>query len=296
MSKHQRHHYVPRFYLDRWSGVDNKLGYFSWANGRLVYSRIGPKGAGVQTELYSIASATGPRRQQLETGFFTPDIDDPGALAMSKLVDDRADRLTPEEKAVFAKYLVAQQFRSPDFIAHIRAEGKQAMEGILEQNEAAYQSAKGEGHPSSLREWTQSSMAGLEDSLGVGMLPSLLSLPDAIDRICGMTWVVTDFSGSKHALLTSDRPVVFTCGIAKWKCIVALPLSPTLAFLAGNDRGYLKSVIDRDISSLAAALNQDVVRQAVLYVYCRDEAQRRFVENRMRKPDQITPPRFRGFS
>jgi hypothetical protein len=240
MVSHQKHHYVPRFYLDRWtSPLDKRLGYFQWINGALRYTRIGAKSAGVQTELYSLDKAFGRQRQQLETRFFTPDIDDPGARVIGKLVNDRADKLTPVEKAVFSKYLVAQRYRSPDFVAHIRAEGKLFMESMLERNEEIYQAAKQVEHPPSLREWIQSNMVGLEDSLGVGMLPNLVSQPDVINRICAMTWVVIDFSAAKHALMTSDMPVVFTCGIAERSCIVALPLSPTLAFMAGGDLGHL---------------------------------------------------------
>ena len=81
-------------------------------------------------------------------------------------------------------------------IAHLRAEGSQAVEGMVDQNEEAYQAARDEEHPSSLREWTQINMAGLEDSLGVGMLPALLSRSNAINKICSMTWVIIDFSCS----------------------------------------------------------------------------------------------------
>ena len=76
MAAHSNHHHVPKFYLDRWAskqpgdGDAGKLTYSFWAQGRLISSRIGPRGAGAEDGLYSQEFVPAARRQAVEKEFF----------------------------------------------------------------------------------------------------------------------------------------------------------------------------------------------------------------------------------
>ena len=35
MPTHKKHHFIPRFYFDRWKGADQKITYYSWLNDQL---------------------------------------------------------------------------------------------------------------------------------------------------------------------------------------------------------------------------------------------------------------------
>jgi len=62
------------------------------------------------------------------------------------------------------------------------------------------------------------------------MLPQLIDSRNVGQLIFEFHWWTVDFTASRISLLTSDRPLVMTNGLQKERCVIALPLSPRLAF------------------------------------------------------------------
>jgi hypothetical protein len=94
-----------------------------------------------------------------------------------------------------------------------------------------------------------------------------------------MQWGTFDLSNRAHSLLTSDRPVVMKQGLATPNAYVAIPLSPHMLFYA--TRTDVSGRIPRKAAEkIVVDANDAVTRQAVKYVYGRDESQLRFVQNR----------------
>ena len=294
MSTHKRHHYVPRFYLERWARQDNKIGYYHWANGQLIYRRIGPKGAAVEEGLYSLQEPHRGNSQAIETDFFTPRIDGPGAQVIAGLVEisGPVDTLNPEQRQVMSNYLIAQRYRSPDYISHVKGQGDDAATGIIERHEEEYLAARAESDPPTLEGWMELKGINLSDQLGVGLLPDLLSISEGGEKISSMSWHVLNVSTSRRDLLTSDRPVIFSHGIGLPECVIILPLSPQRLFLAANDRARLRRIVSRDLDSVVTNLNFDIVRQAARYVFSTDEKAHRFVEKHLSRPEQRKLPKF----
>jgi Protein of unknown function (DUF4238) len=87
--------------------------------------------------------------------------------------------------------------------------------------------------------------------------------------VLSFSWNIVNFERSSKLLLSSDRPCVYTEGLDKPDCIIALPLSPRHAFFAfrPNSRAQ-RRLMNIPISKLAAKLNDNVVRQAVTRAYC----------------------------
>jgi len=81
-------------------------------------------------------------------------------------------------------------------------------------------------------------------------------------------WHIVDFESSSKPLLTSDRPCVYTEGLDKPNCVIALPLSPRHAFFAFPPDSNAQRVLMKTPSSrLAEGLNESVVGQAVTRAY-----------------------------
>ena len=67
MSSPKAHHFVPRFYLARWTDSDGRLVVYARKNNRLVVDRLNPKSTGFEPGLYSISGVDEDKRQLIET-------------------------------------------------------------------------------------------------------------------------------------------------------------------------------------------------------------------------------------
>jgi Protein of unknown function (DUF4238) len=103
----------------------------------------------------------------------------------------------------------------------------------------------------------------------MGQLPTMASNPKAIKDILSFSWHIVNFENSSKPLLTSDRPCIYTEGLHKPDCVIALPLSPRHAFFAFRSKSRAQiALMNAPTSKLAAKLNETVVGQAVTSVYC----------------------------
>jgi hypothetical protein len=84
-------------------------------------------------------------------------------------------------------------------------------------------------------------------------------------RINGMKWIVYDLSKAPHQLLTSDRPVISTNGIAGPDAHILIPISPTKLFMAVNDRAEYNRLNRLGDKDLAASVNYTVARNAITF-------------------------------
>jgi hypothetical protein len=95
---------------------------------------------------------------------------------------------------------------------------------------------------------------------------SILALQRFIDNptigtlLNNMNWSVCDVSLTKYRFVTSDRPIVMTNGLGTRNGHLALPISPTIAFLATV---------------------KQVVRNATKFVWASDESQSALIKKQM---------------
>jgi hypothetical protein len=60
--------------------------------------------------------------------------------------------------------------------------------------------------------------------------------------IFGMHWTRHDLKNSKFRLLTSDRPIIMPLGLGDPRAYIALPVSPTVLFVAAHDPAFARSL------------------------------------------------------
>ena len=88
-----------------------------------------------------------------------------------------------------------------------------------------------------------------------------------------MQWFVIHFDETHHMLLTSDRPIVMTNGLAHATSHIVMPISPRRIFVAANNRETIKDLQDMaDAGGMAQKLNNRMARQARRYVYGVDDS------------------------
>lgn len=293
---HKEHHFVPEFYLRAWASPDEsqsaRLTCFKWILGQLKSDRISPKGAASERFLYSRHSAAPDQRQSVEREFFGARIDDPAAPAIAKMIRG-GETLSDAEATAFARYLLAQRYRTPGYIKHLRSEAALAVKDLIADIEPEYQRLSNGDLPDKLSDFMQRTMPALPDYLGIQSLPRLIEQPSLANILVGMEWGWGKLDVPGRTLLTGDRPVIYTRGLGDPACIVALPLSPTVAFFAMKDPERLRRLLAHPPRELIGRLNLHIASQARAYVYARDELQRRFLEKYFKRPEEQPPETFR---
>ncbi|MBC7663107.1 MAG: DUF4238 domain-containing protein [Caulobacter sp.] len=188
---HGNHHFVPEFYLRAWATSDEsqarRLTYYRWVQGRLIASRISPKGAAAEAELYASIDKEGGKSQTVEMDYFGPQVDDPAAPVITKMLAGNGP-LTSEDAAVFARYLLAQRVRTPGYVGHLRSEALLALDDVARSLEADYQKVRHETAPATMADFFRQSMPHVEHYIGVHSLPRLIDQPQLLADILGFDW------------------------------------------------------------------------------------------------------------
>lgn len=109
----RRHHFIPKFLLDRWTGRDGELvRYFRRGDGVIDRKRSSPGGVAYEDWLYETAGFPPEHAQQMEQKFFAP-IDDKAAKAHDLLAAKRGNELTEAMACDWARLIMSIWFRTP---------------------------------------------------------------------------------------------------------------------------------------------------------------------------------------
>jgi hypothetical protein len=120
-------------------------------------------------------------------------------------------------------------------------------------------------------------------------LPELINSERVITEIAFMRWTAANLGKTSYSLLTSDRPVIMTNGLAQADAHIAIPLSPNLLFLATKSDETRKAIASMSDDEIVEMVNHKVSEQAVKYVYGIDDRQLRFVAKRLGRMVSSTP-------
>lgn len=128
--------------------------------------------------------------------------------------------------------------------------------------------------------WVEQSTPAYLDNAAKNRLPGIIGDPETCDEIMNMLWVVVRIPAGCLDLLTCDFPVIMSPGVKDERCLIVVPLSPRLAFIANRSQ----KVIDIGLSNIEAFvtfLNRNLVGQAEKYVYGAHDGHLQFVEERL---------------
>ncbi len=123
------------------------------------------------------------------------------------------------------------------------------------------------------------------DNYGKQLLPGIITHEDTDNAINHMRWGTVGITQDFPDLLTCDRPLYLSHGVADERCFIALPLSPRFIFFATRKHATFDSVMAHGIEAVTKSLNELLVTQADKYVYGAHDRHLRFVENRLRRSE-----------
>jgi hypothetical protein len=168
----------------------------------------------------------------------------------------------------------------PDVIERLCTEAEDHLRRSLQEQPEEYEAVRGPNDPANLYEYMEQRQPGFVADFGICMLPDLLNHPPVAKKIFEMYWWPHHFKGATVDLLTSDRPLIIVPRLDDNHCVMALPLTPHLAFFATHSLIIAKRVASTPTSRLARLLNHETVRLADQYVYAANRNQEAFIRQR----------------
>jgi hypothetical protein len=289
MASNEKHHYVPRFYLNGWVTPDGeaqarRLTRFQWKGGRFLVERVVPRSTACLDRLYSLEGVPVHDQQRIETEFLAKIIDHPAGDVLHHMrTAGPGHDLVQSQRIAWTRFLMSLRIRSPEIMAQLNSDASSELRKHLTDVPDEYEEIKGEGDPETLLEFVEREAPGFIEDFGKRMLPGLIMDDKAFKKIHQMNWWTADFSTSKATLLTSDHPIIIMPGLDHPGCVLALPISPTLVFFACPDERVVQFLLHWKQELLVEWLNATIVRLAFEQVYAVDSRQEEFVRRRLNR-------------
>ena len=283
MSKEGKHHYIPIFYLKQWAGADGRLCEFSKPYDTVKPRFVHPDGTGFVHGLYKVPGLPPDVSQYIER-YFMQRADSKAAIAFKALLDPKVTEgdLTWDMKIHRAMFLYGLILRSPAHVAKVQKSVAERKPIIVDRVKL--------GKDGKMLPLPEQPAVPLRAPYAASeMLPGMFKSELLIQAINKMEWLTVHIHGGRHSILTSDRPIIMSNGIARPSDFLLIPLSPNTLFIAANSKKMMKRLQDMDLNELVVSVNDRVSKQAIDYVYGVDDKHLRFVCRRLGKRWKSTP-------
>jgi Protein of unknown function (DUF4238) len=287
MSDPRRHHFNPEFNLRQWAGADGLLCEIKKAHGKVEAQRKSPKATGFQHDLYRTDGVPDVLAQHVERNFMSK-LDNDAACALKKILSGDGTPWTGDERTAWTTFILSLLFRNPENVTiikdHIRALWDEGMRALG----AEYETRRRPTDPETFEGYVALTNLAAPEIGASNFLMETISNERVGPAIFNMHWTRHNLRHSKLRLLTSDRPIIMPFGLGDPQAYIALPVSPSILFLAARNRGFASSVARWKHTDLVKLLNKAIVSQARQFVWATDDSQLEFVRRYISKgPDRV---------
>ena len=281
MSIPVKHHYLPVFYLNRWTGADGRLCQFSRPHNDVVSHRKHPTQTGYVKRLYELPGLQPEEAQRIEQGFMQG-VDSLAAEALAMLEEDNP-RITRESKprSAWSRFIMSLLMRTPEDVAALKSGIAEEWMRNIPQLEANYAVKRGPADPATLEEFLAQREPENIERWAMSLAPHLIDHRKIGELLNNMRWLVRRIASDTGEFLTSDRPVVMSWTLTEQNAYLFLPIGPKAMFVAVNDVETQRMVEERDPAEQVEAINRFVVGRAIKYVYARDDKVLHYVRKHM---------------
>ena len=288
MTKAQKHHYIPCFYLKQWVGTDGRLCEFSKPYREVVPRRTSPDGTGYVRGLYTFHDLP-PRMANYLESVFLQRTDNLAHQAHAELLKENVD-LDGTKRSAWTRFLLSLIHRTPERMAGIRHLIRYNLPAVLGDLRVQYRDEFGEDLVGAFDEFVASINEQHISDYTLACLQRLIDSKEVGERVNEMLWHVQAIPRMGFPLLTADRPIIMTNGLNQSHSHLVIPISPWKLFIATNDRNTMTRLVRHlSVGRGAEKVNDMTVRQARRYVYSIDDTQLRFVLNRFGEHVPSTP-------
>lgn len=282
MSELQKHHYLPVFYLTRWSRPDGKVMRYYRPHKNVVASPISPKHTGFERGLYQLDGYSPGKENLIEREFMAAAVDDLAAQAMTILIERDNSKLTPNRRHDWTRFVLSLLVRNPEKVQEISRDAAQGLPKTLQVEPEQYAALRSENDPPTLYEWVEQNAPEIISNYGKQILPGIITHKTSTDALAQMRWWTVGISDGFPDILTGDRPVFMSHGLMDDACVIALPMSPQFVFFATRLQATFERIMSRGVKAVIRSINETMVLQAERSVYGAHDGHLRFVDNRLK--------------
>ncbi len=283
MSIPNKHHFLPEFYLSRWTGGPGKGRVYGYSRPRasVTVKPYAPSAVGFERDLYSIHGRNDPAlKQEVESGFMSPlDSRASEALAFMEAEGKRPD--DPKLRDGWTRFVMSLLYRSPERVAWLRRKINDGDAGTLKALSESYSALRVDGDPPTFEDYRTKMGSSLVDEAEALLIRKMIDNEWIGTHLNGMSWSVVRLPAPRYGLLTSDSPLMISNGVGIPDGFLILPLGPDTYFLAANRLQVAQSFTGQPVRALENAFNDAVVKQAEKWVIGATPGQLTFVERRL---------------
>jgi len=289
-SEGSRHHYIPVFYLRQWIGADGRLCQYSRPYDQVKALRKHPKGTGYERGLHNIPGLPPQSADLLERNFMAL-ADDWAARGLQTLLSAELsiDFEDIRVRAGWARFLYSLILRTPEYLENSKDLAFQTAAETVDHIKEEYQTLRQSSDPPTFEEFRAKFLANPANITVQRFLHKLIDSPTVVRKISDMRWFTVRIENSAFTLLTSDRPVIMTNGLAHAHSHIVMPISPIHLFVAVNTNQMARRLRSMKPGDLARRSNNLVSEQARRFVYGIDDSQLYFVSRRLGKMVRSSP-------
>ncbi|WP_243445629.1 DUF4238 domain-containing protein [Sphingosinicella microcystinivorans] len=183
--------------------------------------------------------------------------------------------------SAWARFLMSLLHRHPARIALLRQAVELNMDETVESVRQQYPSLRGKDDPESFEEYIANSRGRLQDGVLALLLTRIVDSEKVGNALLAMTWAVGAAQRTRFRFLTSDRPLMTSNGLGHRESLLVLPISPQSYFIAARRTETIETFRLNKPDDVIAGVNHAICLQAEEFVIGHDEAQKRFVDNRL---------------
>lgn len=234
MTQSRCHHFIPRFYLKRWSrdNTDRKLasGKYCKITNSVKWSSCAPRGTSYELGLYG----------DIEEKFFSP-LDNDACNVLNSFESGHSEKIVPvkldlreKDRERWAEFILGFIIRRPDKVKFLQA---------------AFQNR------------------GLDADTAINNLPNIIRNKNAIRDLRSLKWIFAKVNTNLE-IITSDNPLIFKPdNLEHPNCVIILPTSPKLFFLATKQENIER--LEKDPRKMVKYINAEVIKNAKERIYAK---------------------------
>ena len=284
-----RHHYLPEFYLKRWTSSQGPAGVrnlveFSMPHGAAVKSRwVSPRGTGFLDGREALEGLSPEHARLMEARLLAP-VDGKAAAFLRKL-EAGSLGFTSAERTAWASFIMSLVLRHPENVGGMLDAMRAQLRGIYARMAEAERPGEGSTRVDGLTLDEAMRHDLVREGVSRKVVDGLVEALDTDVLVRGLVdrrWGLFTFPDDAPALLTSDRPLLWFLPFDHASFQMLLPVGPKTVFWAANPDRYREGVTyAADPHRLAALVNDHVTRRARRFVYALDGQTRGYVQDRM---------------
>jgi len=285
----RRHHYIPQFYLKRWTSNGLLVEYSKPYGNTIKVQRRYTKQVGWIDRLYTLDGVSEERSAIYEEHFLSP-VDSRAADVLAKM-ERKVRDITPAERVAWAQFILSLVLRHPENVTSVKERLAESLLIVDDVSQRRWRKARRPQDPNllseALRQEAEANPAEVSRR-GLQLMFEMMANERIGTHLINMHWGSIPLPPGIPALLTSDRPVHWFGALRDNNCHIMMPVGPKRIFWAANTYEIADIIRSTNPFRLHAFMNSSTVRRAVKSVYGMSDTHISYVQDFMGVDPEVT--------